>query len=300
VGDRQPPVDLLGEDARMNPRRRTSALAVVPALAVLLTLTGCSKDPSTPAASAPASHPSATTPVPAPPPPSGACYRLTVASAMQTSDTSPAVPCTRPHTARTVLVGRIAPTPAANPLPMDSARVQRTIAARCRARVDDYIGGSREDQRLSRVQAVWFSPPPSAGAATSATPGGARWFRCDVVIGSGTRTFAPLPHRTKGLLARPGALDRYGTCGTAAPGSATFQRVLCSARHTWRARATIALPAHSRYLSRSAGKDADSRCHDVEASRAVDTLRLRWSFEWPTRAQWNGGQRYGLCWTPDP
>lgn len=270
-------------------RARTTLAAAGVVLALLAT-TACGGGGADPA---PGPTSAASAKALAKPPRVGSCYRLTVTGAMQPSDASRPVPCSGPHTSKTILVGRIAPTAQGQPLAMDSARVQRQIANRCRGRVDAHVGGSTEAQRLSRVQAVWFSP------GTAALAQGARWFRCDLVIGSTATTFANLPRRTRGLLARSGALDRYGTCGTAAPGSAHFARVLCAARHSWKARATITLPAGAHYLGKAVAKLADSQCRDVEARRAVNILRLRWSFEWPTQAQWTSGQRYGLCWTPD-
>jgi hypothetical protein len=141
---------------------------------------------------------------------------------------------------------------------------------------------------------VWFSPSLEEGDL------GARWFRCDVVALAGRDRLAPLPRSLRGVLDRNGALDTYGTCGTAAPAAPRFQRVICSRRHTWRARATIELPAGAKYLGQAAGAAADSACRDIDTRLAADILKLQWSFEWPTRAQWEQGQRYGICWTPDP
>jgi hypothetical protein len=250
-------------------------------------LAGCSDDD-------PAADPSAspTTAAPAAAPAVGACYRLTVDDALQPTNADAPVPCTGRHTSETVYVGTLDPTFDGHLLALDAARVQREVARRCRARVDAHVGGGTETQRLSRVQAVWFSP------SLRDADRGATWFRCDVVIGAGSDRFAPLPRRTRRLLARPGALDRWGTCGTAAPSAAGFERVLCSARHTWRARATVTLPAATRYLSKKAGALADTRCRDVAVRMDPTSSTFRWSFEWPTTAQWKAGQRYGLCWIP--
>lgn len=222
----------------------------------------------------------------------GSCYRLTVADAMRATNAAAPVPCTSRHNAVTVSVGHLKPLLDGHLLAVDSARVQRQVATRCRALVDGHVGGSAETQRLSRVQAVWFSP------TLAQSDRGALWFRCDLVIASGTRSLATLPRSTAGLLDRPGALDRYGTCGTAAPAAKSFARVICAARHTWRARATITLPRSTRYLAKGAGAKADDRCRDIAARRTGGSGKLRWSFEWPTKAQWAAGQRYGLCWTP--
>ncbi len=254
-------------------------------------LTGCSsgdEETSTPPDSAPSSTAAATKP-----PRVGACYRLDVRSALRTTNDKAPVACTSRHTAVTIAVGTVQPVVDGHLLAFDSALIQRQIADRCRRQVDRHVGGTTTKQHLSRVQAVWFSPTPDQ------VDRGALWYRCDLVISAGKRTFASLPEKTRGLLSAPGAMNRWGTCGTAAPSSKKFQRVLCSARHTWRARSTTPLPAGTAYLAKAAGKVADDRCRDVAARLSPDSLRLRWAFEWPTRAQWHSGQRYGLCWTPD-
>ncbi|MET3960367.1 hypothetical protein ABIE44_000301 [Marmoricola sp. OAE513] len=271
----------------MSGTRRRSGLAAL--IAAGLLLAGCGggsdekrSDPEAPAAVVPAAAPDV-----------GACYDIDVAAALELSSSAPAVPCSGRHTSVTVSVGTLDPVADGHLLAIDSTRLQRQVANRCRAKVDAHVGGSAETRRLSRVQAVWFSP------TLKQFDTGARWFRCDLVIADGATTFARLPARTKGLLASASALNRYGTCGTAAPGSPDFTRVSCAAKHSWRARASINLPAGAVYLGKAAGKAADSACRDIDARRETNLTKLRWSFEWPTRAQWSNGQRYGLCWTPD-
>jgi hypothetical protein len=288
LGRRQPPRDLLVEDDEVT-RRALTVLA--PILLAAALLTGCS-DGGDVDTKAPATA-STTAPVAAPAPPVHACYNLTVAAALQLSSNAPKVPCTGRHTAITISVGRIDPVSDGHLLAIDSARLQRQIAHTCMAKVDSYVGGSLEARRLSRVQAVWFSPTAKQSES------GALWFRCDLVI-AGTRTaFATLPAKTRGLLSASGALNRFGTCGTASPAAQGFERVACAAKHSWRVRASIDLPAGAKYLDKAAGKRADSTCRDIEAGRATTLTTLRWSFEWPTKTQWQNGQRYGLCWTPD-
>jgi hypothetical protein len=177
---------------------------------------------------------------------------------------------------------------------VDSDTVQRQVADRCHQAFVRQVGGDQETQRLTRLTVVWFTP------SLADSDRGALWFRCDLVALAGHDQLATLPRSTRGILAADGALDKYGTCGTAAPSAAQFQRVICSRPHSWRARATIDLPARAPYLSKSAGAAADSACHDVDSRLAADSLKLRWSFEWPTKDEWTAGQRYGLCWTPDP
>jgi hypothetical protein len=262
-------------------------------LAALVTLAGCggASGPSSPTPSS-----SAPSPVIAAPPPAapgvGACSDLDGAAALQRTNAAPVTSCAQRHTSVTIAVGTINPLVDGHLLAIDSSRIQGQIAQSCRERVAAYIGGSVETQRLSRLQAIWFSP--SLGDADR----GALWFRCDLVISSSATQFAPLPVHTRGLLAHPGALNRYGTCGTAAPATRGFVLVSCSAAHAWRAQATIALPPKAGYLDPRVSTMATARCRAVEARLAPNALHLRWSFEWPTHDQWTQGQRYGLCWTP--
>lgn len=286
MGRRQPPGRLLGTDDQVT--RHLLALATA-ALVAVTALSGCD-DGGDDAASAP--EPTAAA-VSTRAPEVRACYDLDVAAGLELSSSVPAVRCGRRHTAVTVAVGEVRTRVKGTLIPLESARAQRQIASTCKAKVDRHVGGSTETRRLSRVQAVWFSPSSAQIAA------GARWFRCDLVVAGTQANFTPLPKRTRGLLDGATALNRYGTCGTTAPGAKGFRRVACSLEHSWRARASIDLPKGTKYLAKAAGKAADSTCRDVEARRATGSTKLRWSFEWPTKAQWTAGQRYGLCWTPD-
>jgi hypothetical protein len=267
-------------------------------LAVLLCLVAaCSSDQPAAKKTATTSRTSSPTAAPAsaaPAPPRGACYDLDFTEAVKpTSDAQP-LPCTAAHTTTTIRVGTIRPVVDGHLLAVDSDAVQEQVAGECRRALARFVGGDQETQRLSRLTVVWFSP------SLSESDLGAVWFRCDLVALAGHDALAPLPPKARGLLAADGALDRWGTCGTAPPSSGRFQRVLCTQPHSWRARATIELPPRAAYLGKAAGAAANSTCHDIDARLAADSLRLRWSFEWPTQQQWDAGQRYGLCWTPDP
>jgi hypothetical protein len=275
-------------------RRRTTALPAI-ALATLLALTACSGEdpgagPTTPTTS---SRPTTAAAPPAAPP-EKACYDLDITEAAEPTSEAAAVPCRAAHTAATIHVGTIRPVADGHLLAIDSDAVQQQIADRCRAGLRRHLGGDEETRRLSRLTVVWFSP------SLAQSDLGASWFRCDLVALAGRDRLAPLPRRTRGLLGTDGALDRFGTCGTSAPGAARFQRVICSEPHSWRARATIDLPKDGKYLAKTAGASADATCRDLETRVAGDILKLQWSFEWPTRDQWRAGQRYGYCWTPDP
>ncbi|MBO9520367.1 MAG: septum formation family protein [Nocardioidaceae bacterium] len=269
---------------------RRRLLATTCAL-LLAAVAGCGGDDTQPSTTP---RTPATAPAPPAAPSARACYDLPFQAALEPTNDATPVPCTTRHTTQTLYVGQLDPLVDGHLLAVDSARLQNQVARTCRARTEDRLGGDEETRRLSRLAPVWFSPSLKQSEA------GALWFRCDLVYVAGPNELAPLPARTHGLLASPKALDRFGTCATASPADRAFQRVACARKHSWRARASIDLPAKARYLDKAAGKDADARCRDIDAGLAADNLRLKWSFEWPTKEQWASGQRYGLCWTPDP
>lgn len=286
---------------------RSTRLPIAVLTFVGLVLTGCSSS-SSPSSSSPSAAPpsspgsdassfpsaAARSAAPAPADPRvGSCHDLTLAEATEPVDTGPAVPCRGPHTSVTVRVGHFAPVVDGHLLAVDSRTVRAQITKACPPQPTAYLGGTLTERRLSRFQVVWFSPSLDQADA------GATWYRCDVVAPSAAGRLLLLPARVQGVLGQRGALDRFGTCGTAAPDTARFARVGCSQKHSWRAVDVVALAAGARYLGRDAGTGADSACKDIAAARAEGALKYSWSFEWPTRVQWQAGQRYGYCWVPE-
>jgi hypothetical protein len=222
----------------------------------------------------------------------GSCHHLDFAQAAQPTDATPAVPCTTPHTTQTVKVGRLAAATGGEDLRVDSPEVRAKVDQACPARLVRYAGGDLTTRRVSRLQVVSFTPSADQVKA------GASWFRCDIVGLAAANQLIPLPRQLKGALGVANALDRFGTCGTAAPGKPGFQRVVCRRRHAWRAVDTVTLDSSARYLGSRATAQGDSQCKDDAAARAHGALKYTWSFEWPTRDQWRAGQRYGYCWVP--
>jgi hypothetical protein len=278
------------------PRPARLAVTLVGMLAVLSTAAGCSSGSSsatgttTPSASAVAS--TTAPPAPAPPPRVGSCHRLTFAEATSPTDDSSPVGCGTTHTSTTIAVGTLHLIADGHLLAVDSRAAQDQLARRCPARLPAYVGGDLTTRRLSRLEVVWFGPSVEQADL------GARWFRCDLVALGDQGRLAPLAPKMRGVLDHAGALDRWGTCGTAAPTARGFRRVICSAPHTWQAVDIITLPPGTRFLGKAATADANARCKDVAKSRAGGALKYTWSFEWPTRQQWRAGQHYGYCWIP--
>ena len=232
------------------------------------------------------------TATPVPPPVEGACYALTQQQAVAPTTDVPSVDCAQPHTAVTFAVGVLDTVVGGHLVAVDSERVRTQVAAECPSRLRSFLGGSRDEQRLSMLRAVWFTPTVAESDA------GADWFRCDVVAPVGADTLAPLTGRLAGVLDRPEG-ERYAMCGTAAPDDPRFERVLCSEEHTWRAVAVVDLPAGDYPgvdVVRSRGQEP---CEGAGRSAAEDPLDFQWGYEWPTAEQWAAGQTYGRCWAPD-
>jgi Septum formation len=261
---------------------------------VLLTaLTGCSSG-SSDSAEKPSGSASASSAPPAPEPPqAGSCHALSFVKAGLPVDSSDPVPCRGSHTTQTFKVGTLAGLFDGHLLAVDSPAVQARLGKTCVKALPAYLGGDQTTQRLGRLGAVWFGPSLEQADA------GADWYRCDVIGLRKENSLISLPRTMKGSLDAPDALDRFGTCGTAAPDAPVFERVVCADKHSWRAIDVVDLPASTRYLAKDAAATGDATCKDVAAKRANGALKYTWSFEWPSRTQWAAGQRYGYCWVPE-
>ena len=232
---------------------------------------------------------------PAPPAPrAGACYRLTLREAARPTNDKPAIACDKRHTARTIRVGALDLLVDGHSLAVDSTRAQRQLRATCPRELDAFLGGNAEQRALSRFQVIWFSPTLEESDL------GAGWFRCDVIaLGEGSQLL-PLPReeRLRGVLDRPGALSTFGLCGTAQPGADDFERVACALPYSWVAVSTITISGGA-YPGVAAVREAgEETCADRVRAANDFVLEYRYGWEWPTREQWQSGQRYGICWAP--
>lgn len=273
-------------------RARIRALLAVALLPAVLLAAGCTaeeREPESPAASS-APKPTATA---VPLPEDGACYRLSFDDVLAPSTQAEEVQCTAEHTSMTFAVGTLDRVVDGHLLAVDSDRVLDRLAERCPDRLAGLVGGTREEARLSMLRPVWFTPTLAQADA------GADWFRCDVIGVAGQERLAPLPRRLAGVLETEEGRRRWGMCGTAEPDSADFERVLCSAPHSWRAIAVVAFESGD-YPGEDVVRDrGQTPCEDAGRQVADDALNFRWGYEWPTREQWASGQTYGRCWAPD-
>jgi hypothetical protein len=271
-------------------------------LGAVLLVTGCSSDGQDTAATSGSASPSASSsptptpsaaPTPVAAPQRGVCRQMTYADAVAPTSAAAEAPCPRRHTAETYAVGQLKTVVGGHLLAVDAASVQQQVATSCPQRLARWAGGSEDDLRLSMLRSVWFTPTVEDSDA------GANWYRCDVIVVARADTLAPVAGSLEGALGTSEGRERYGMCGTAAPGSPGFTQVLCRAPHTWRAISTVPLdagPYPGEKAVRAAGQDV---CDDAAQALAADALDYQWGYEWPTSEQWSAGQTYGRCWAPD-
>ncbi len=270
------------------------------ALVVLGLGTGCSTD-DTPAPSETSSATPTPTPTPTPPPRAteppqpkkGSCHRLSFAEAVAPTADLKSVACAKAHTSETYAVGRVDNVVDGHLLAIDSARVQEQVASTCPGALQDAVGGTVDDVRLSMLRAVWFTP------TVEQSDSGSDWYRCDVVALAGADELVSVRGSLAGALSTSEGRTTYGMCGTASPDEKDFERVPCARSHSWRAISVVGLPAGD-YPGPDAIADAGSApCQDAAADRAADPLDYEWAFEGPDRAQWRAGQTFIRCWAPD-
>ena len=259
-------------------------------------LAGCSGDEgddptSSPTTTAPSPPPTA---VPPPrPPKEGACYRLSFRQALAPTSARKPTPCDRTHTAETYAVGTLDTVVDGHLLAVDSDRVQAQVADTCPDTLAQFLGGDGADLRLSMIRPVWFTP------SLAQSDRGADWYRCDVVVVAGDEELAEPDTSLRGALDKEAVRDRYAMCGTAPPDDEDFERVICSAAHSWRAIQVVPYEA-GKYPGEQAVRDQlEAPCENAGLDVASDPLDYQWGYEYPTKEQWEMGQTWGLCWAPD-
>jgi hypothetical protein len=296
MGRRQPAFGLLGEDGRMRTRGLPATFATA-FLTVVLTVavTGCSGSTSssagaqpTPVLESPTSTPTETIPpTPPTPPHPRSCYRLGYDDALAPTRSKKPVPCAGVHTGVTFFVGSYQKS-----LAVDGDAVHRIESTACPRRFASFVGGTRDDRRLSMLRTVWFAPTVQQAAR------GAHWFECVAIALRDDQHLALLRGPVEGALERTESREHYGLCANAEPGSDGFEQRICAAPHSWVALRTVLFkpgPYPGIDQVRSAGQQP---CQNAGADASSDPLNYRWSYQWPTAPQWRAGRTYGICWAP--
>jgi hypothetical protein len=229
-----------------------------------------------------------------PHPTEGDCHDLTATQSRRPHDAELPVQCRKTHTTQTYYVGTFDLGIIGDRSP-STADVAEFVTPRCDRRFARWVGGERSTRILSRAHPVWFVPNDRDIRL------GARWFRCDLVVSATEDRLATLPRNSANILASESALDEYGLCSRGSPERPHSDAVVCSRGHSWQAFSAIRV--HSKgsddaYPTRKRMRDARDQCR-AQARRELD-YPLEWKYGWqpPTRDQWAGGLRWGLCWVP--
>ncbi|WP_310963009.1 septum formation family protein [Nocardioides terrisoli] len=222
------------------------------------------------------------------PPRVGACRDLDTQDVAAHTDDTPTVACSRPHTAQTFLVGRL---PRRTGASYDDRWHGSHVYDTCGPAFERFLGADDSLVMRIRISWVWFRPSAAAWKR------GARWFRCDAVGGpDGARRLAYLPTVTKGLFqGRPAQQWLACSRGSTFAGST---RVPCSARHDWRAIATVKLgqPDDPYPGDRISEVRARDYCSDQVGAWLNYALDYGYGYTYFHAAEWRAGNRRAVCW----
>lgn len=229
------------------------------------------------------------------PPDVGSCYRISYDDALAPTSTHKAVDCNGPHSSQTYYVGQLDLVVDGHLLAVDSDRAYNQLTAACQRRFAAYVGGSVEARRLSMLVGFGFSP------TLEQSERGHSWFRCDVVAQATPGRLARLKGQLDGVLDSAAGRSRWGRCATAEPGTDDSEHIVCSRNNSWRAVATAEVAAgdDDGWPGLKAAKRAGRACEDKVRVVADSPFNFEWGYEWPTQEQWEAGQHYGFCWTPN-
>lgn len=270
----------------MTPRRHMVSPLLCAAVLLLGLLAGCgSADTEKPQAAEETTDPER--------PEVGQCHDLSAGQVLESADTEEPVDCSKDHTSETVFVGTFKPAAQGEPSELTDDAANQQASATCRGKAAQYLGATEGALQLTQVEVFWFVP------TLEEVDAGAKWLRCDVVVLERENDLMQLPESMKGALKGEAGLEEFGLCGTARPGDKNFERVVCSKEHAWRAISTVGIGGSEKYPGTASVRGAgEEECESQARAAQGSSLEYEYGWEWPTKAQWEAGQRYGLCWVP--
>ncbi|MGZ4438270.1 MAG: septum formation family protein [Nocardioidaceae bacterium] len=222
------------------------------------------------------------------PPETGSCRTLQPADIVSSTNSSPTVACSEPHTAETFAVGTF---PASVGDAADDEKLGAYLYPRCSQRFQQFLGGDESLVLRSTVTWAWFRPSDKAWKK------GARWYRCDAVGGGEQSTsFLHLPTTAKGILLRRPS-DKWMVCADG-PSVSTSPKVPCTAKHTWRAVTTIVLGTTGAAYPGDKVVETRTRdyCSDSVGAWLNYPVDYDYGYTWFHEAEWKAGNRRSICW----
>lgn len=221
----------------------------------------------------------------------GACRVLTVGDITPSSNETPTVPCRQDHTAVTVAVGSFTAAQVTTRGLADGTLGNEALQ-RCTSEWRKAIGGNVSSQHTSLLQLAYYLPNQAQ------LSNGARWFRCDAVLGGqdGLR-LQNLPPTVDGILDGTPP-ESVRACRTT-PDFASGHAVPCSEQHVLRAIGTTKLPDQTTFPGNAALRTASAKgCTRVISRWLKGRVDGGDAYQWPDRIGWNIlGDHTATCWT---
>jgi hypothetical protein len=202
----------------------------------------------------------------------GQCFDLSPEELAAASYTEAPVDCAAAHTSMVIAVVQM---PA--DLTYESRGLERFALESCIPAQRKVLGTSLLGLRLTAYNLGYFGPTAEQQAA------GARWLRCDLILGNNAD-----------LQALPGKLG-VGTYPFAKAVSRClagrdFHLTVCADKHTYRATAAIKVTARRFPSEKTWRRIGTQRCRNATTSRS-------YRFGWPSKVAWKAGDRTLICYT---
>jgi Septum formation len=222
----------------------------------------------------------------------GACRLLTTADITPSSNETPVVPCSKPHTSVTIAVGGFRPGQVTDRNLTDGT-LGNLALQRCTAAWKRTVGGSTTAQHTSLLGVAYYLPDQTQ------LSNGARWYRCDVVLGGQDGLpLQDLPPRVDGLLDGSAVPDSVRACRTT-PEFTSGHAVPCVRDHVLRAVGTFALSGGAAYPGKAALSAASAKgCTGVINRWLHGRENGGDAYQWPDQVGWTLlDDHTATCWT---
>jgi hypothetical protein len=202
----------------------------------------------------------------------GQCFDLSPEELAQPTYPEAAIDCATPHTAQTLAVAQLPVELAYDSPDLDGFALETCFAAQREA-----LGLKNMTKvSLTAYYIGYFVPSAEQQAA------GARWLRCDLVLGQ-VKKLHPLPDK---LTVGKKPKKAVARCLT----GRDFRVTVCAEKHTYRATGAFTIPGKKFPSVRKWQELGEKKC-----LRVVSTRQFR--FGWPSEASWDAGDRSLTCYT---
>ncbi len=205
----------------------------------------------------------------------GSCHNLTLRQFNAKWVPAGAVPCSKKHTTRTLVVKRLA-----GAVDWSRTDIFRPIWLSCQRQALRVLGGNDRARAMSSYIPSYFTPTPEERAR------GAKWLRCDIGLVAG-RELGPLPAK---LALGSTPLDEKVARCLNGPDRALILTV-CAKQHTYRVTGGFRVQSKRYPGEKTLVRAVVRRCPDLVSSR-------RWRYQIPQNADmWQAGHRTVICYS---